>query len=166
MYSNLERERERENKRRKQENLAPLNDGGVGSSSSSLGFSPRYAISWLDIIFLLYSSSSFLFFYPWLLMIRQQGPQISERRMVHFMNKSESVHQRLRLPFMLHQGQVLWLSCFSAAGFFFSACVLLGTNHHLKTPVGFGLDWNCFFSFFRWGVVAYPDRSNRSIIFP
>lgn len=64
MYSNLERERERENKRRKQENLAPLNDGGVGSSSSSLGFSPRYAISWLDIFSFFILLLLFYFFTP------------------------------------------------------------------------------------------------------
>lgn len=167
VYSNLERERERENKRRKQENLAPLNDGGVGSSSSSLGFSPRYAISWLDIFSFFILLLLFYFFTPgfwwsdsrvhrflkdaWSTSWINQGPSTKD-----FVFPSCSIKDRCSGCLVFQQ----------QAYFIFSACVLLGTNHHLKTPVGFGLDWNCFFSFFRWGVVGYSDRSNRSIIFP
>ena len=111
-------ERERENKRRTRK-FSPSQWWRSWFQFQFVGIFPSVRNFLVRYIFLLYSSSSFLFFYPWLLMIRQQGPQISERRMVHFMNKSGSVHQRLRLPFMLHQGQVLWLSCFSAGLFFF-----------------------------------------------
>lgn len=152
---NKERERERE-----KDNLDPQWWRRVGSSSSSLEICPSVR-NFLVRYFII---SHLTFLHPRLGAEDarvETAAEFCERRRVHLMNKSGSVHPTSLLPFMLHQGQVLSLSCFSAAFFFiFLLAVLcaytLGTsNHHLKTPVGFGLDWICFFSFFRWGVVGY-----------
>lgn len=110
---NKEREREIE-----KDNLDPQWWRRVGSSSSSLEICPSVR-NFLVRYFII---SHLTFLHPRLGAEDarvETAAEFCERRRVHLMNKSGSVHPTSLLPFMLHQGQVLSLSCFSAAFFSF-----------------------------------------------